>query len=154
MEVIDLEYSDTTCQQLANYPREVEGPIGGLDFLDNPLVCGGAGQHVTTFYSECFSYKQNQWVASYEMNTEKAYSAVSLSPYPDKLSKLFVTGGYNSHTGPKMAEVLTEKGWESVLPIGLPTSLKGHCMVLINTTTVLAIGGFQNGLEFSGFQTT
>lgn len=148
VEVIDLEYSSTSCQQLANYPHSVEGSIGGLDFSNNPLICGGK-ERPFAYYSDCFSYKQNQWVASKKMNVARAYSTVSPSPYPDKPSKLFITGGINENEGPKMAEVLTEKGWETVLPVGLPNKIVGHCMVLINATTVLAIGGFQNGLEFS-----
>ena len=120
--------------------------------MDNPLICGGM-IYPDSIYNDCFSYKQNQWVASYEMNMAKSYSAVSPSPFTNKLSKLFVTGGFNWDEEPKMAEVLTENGWESVLSLGLPDKIAGHCMVHINTTTVLAIGGFQNGSKFSNSQT-
>jgi hypothetical protein len=39
--------------------------------------------------------------------------------------------------------MLTEKGWESNIP-SLPVTINGHCMVTVNSTTVMAIGGWQN----------
>ncbi len=40
------------------------------------------------------------------------------------------------------AEMLTEKGWDSNIPV-LPVSIAYHCIVLVNATTVMVIGGFQ-----------
>jgi hypothetical protein len=41
------------------------------------------------------------------------------------------------------AEMLTEKGWDSNIPV-LPVSIAYHCIVLVNATTVMVIGGHQN----------
>ncbi len=61
--------------------------------------------------------------------------------------QLLVTGG---NGGPFLnsSEILTEKGWERNFP-SLPVTIYGHCMVTVNSTTVMAIGGVQNG-KFSG----
>ena len=44
--------------------------------------------------------------------------------------------------------MLTEEGWESNIPF-LPVTINGHCMVTVNSTTVMVIGGVQNG-QYSG----
>jgi hypothetical protein len=40
------------------------------------------------------------------------------------------------------AEMLTEKGWDRNIPV-LPVSIAYHCIVLVNATTVMVIGGHQ-----------
>ncbi len=63
--------------------------------------------------------------------------------------KLLVTGGYDdSGSHLNSAEMLTEEGWESNIP-SLPVTIYAHCMVTVNSTTVMAIGGVQNG-QISG----
>jgi hypothetical protein len=67
-----------------------------------------------------------------------------------KDGKLLVTGGRDSSFSPlNSAEMLTEDGWDSNIP-SLPVTISGHCMVTVNSTTVMAIGGRQNGQYFSG----
>jgi hypothetical protein len=55
--------------------------------------------------------------------------------------KLLVTGG---HVGLgyylNSAEMLTKEGWESNIP-PLPVTIAAHCMVTVNSTTVMVIGG-------------
>jgi hypothetical protein len=66
-----------------------------------------------------------------------------------KDGKLIVTGGYNnSFSALNSAEMLTEERWESNIP-SLPVTLAYHCMVTVNSTAVMAIGGKQNG-QYSG----
>jgi hypothetical protein len=63
--------------------------------------------------------------------------------------KLLVTGD-NDDSGSYLnsAEMLTEEGWESNIP-SLPVTIYAHCMVTVNSTTVMAIGGRQNN-QISG----
>jgi N-acetylneuraminic acid mutarotase len=66
-----------------------------------------------------------------------------------KDGKLLVTGGVDaSGSDVKSVEILTEEGWESNIP-SLPVTISYHCMVTINSTTVMVIGGKQNG-QYSG----
>jgi hypothetical protein len=79
------------------------------------------------------------------MNSER-YSAAAPQL---KDGKLIVTGGYVSYgSSLKSAEMLTEEGWDSNPP-SLPVTIYDHCMVTVNSTTVMAIGGIQNG-QYSG----
>jgi hypothetical protein len=59
--------------------------------------------------------------------------------------KLLVTGGWDENWDTlNTSEILTEDGWESNIPL-LPVTISYHCMVTINSTTVMVIGGIQNG---------
>jgi hypothetical protein len=72
------------------------------------------------------------------MNSERA--AAAAAQLQD--GKLLVTGGYDG-SYLNSAEMLTEEGWESNIP-SLPVTISYHCMVTVNSTTVMAIGGWQN----------
>jgi hypothetical protein len=58
--------------------------------------------------------------------------------------KLLVTGGLDgSGISLSSAEMLTKVGWERNIP-SLPVTIFRHCMVTVNSTTVMVIGGGQN----------
>ncbi len=79
------------------------------------------------------------------MNSVRAYAAAAQL----QDGKLLVTGGYDaSYSDLYTAEMLTEKRWERNIP-SLPVTIAAHCMVTVNSTTVMAIGGYQNG-QYSG----
>jgi hypothetical protein len=80
------------------------------------------------------------------MNSVRVYAAAAQL----KDGKLLVTGGHDmSGSSLKSAEMLTEEGWESNIP-SLPVTIIYHCMVTVNSTTVMAIGGVQNGKGYLG----
>jgi N-acetylneuraminic acid mutarotase len=79
------------------------------------------------------------------MNSVRVWAAAAQL----KDGKLLVTGGYDgSGSDLNSAEMLTEEGWESNIP-SLPVTIAGHSMVTVNSTTVMAIGGYQNN-QYSG----
>jgi hypothetical protein len=57
--------------------------------------------------------------------------------------KLLITGGYNGKYL-NSAEMFSKE--KSSVP-SLPVSIEEHCMVTVNLTTVMVIGGFQNGQD-------
>ncbi len=141
-EVINLASSASTCKNPPNFPATVCGAIGGLGFKGNPIVCGGRQNDVPS--NKCYSLENNKWVSSASMNSQRSSAAaVQL-----KDGKLLVTGGYRSSAFLNSAEMLTEEGWESNIP-ALPVTIYGHCMVTVNSTTVMVIGGVQNN-PYSG----
>jgi N-acetylneuraminic acid mutarotase len=152
IEVIDLESTMTTCKNLPNFPLELFGSFGGLGFQDKPLICGGCYE-LKNVSNKCFSLEGNGWIYSSSLNRGKCFAAVSPSPYPSSNRKLFVTGGFTEPDSLKnttvegliqnTVEVLTQQGWET-LPKSLPVTISAHCSVLVNSTTVLVIGGYQN----------
>jgi hypothetical protein len=141
-EVINLASSASTCKNPPNFPATVYLAIGGLGFKGNSIICGG---HQNGAYSnKCYSLENNEWVSSASMNSVRSSAAAAQL----KDGKLLVTGGYNGSAFLNSAEMLTEVGWESNIP-SLPVTIQAHCMVTVNSTTVMAIGGYQNN-QFSG----
>ncbi len=85
--------------------------------------------------------ENNEWVSTVSMNSPRKEAAAALL----QNGKLLVTGGYIGSSGSlNSAEMLTEEGWESKIP-SLPVTIAAHCMVTVNSTTVMVIGGGQNG---------
>ncbi len=143
-EVINLASSASTCKNPPNFPATVCRAIGGLGFKEKPILCGGYQNDA--FSNKCYSLENNEWVSSASMNSVRAYAAASQL----KDGKLLVTGGYDaSGSDTNSAEMLTEEGWESNIP-SLPVTISFHCMVTVNSTTVMVIGGNQNGPYYSG----
>ncbi len=69
--------------------------------------------------------------------------AMTKSPFTNKPQSLFVTGGNSHGKSISTAEILTENGWEEFSP-SLPVTISQHCMVLLNSTTAMVVGGQQN----------
>ncbi len=144
IEVIDLESPNKTYKNLPDFPLAVIGAFGGLGYEDNPIICGGSVTS-TSYSNKCYSLNVSEWISSPNMMSAEAYAAVSVSPkLTTSNSNLFVTGGFNSSSPSNTVEILTPNGWET-LPQFLPVSIYWHCSVLINSTTVMIIGGYQNG---------
>ncbi len=61
-----------------------------------------------------------------------------------KDGKLLVIGGEDGSAFFNSAELLSEDVWENKIPT-LPVTIPAHCMVTVNSTTVMVIGGIQNG---------
>jgi hypothetical protein len=142
-EVINLASSASTCKNLPNFPATVNRAIGGLGFKENQILCGG--RQNSAHSNNCYSLENNEWVSSNGLNSVRSSAAAAQL----KDGKLLVTGGYvTSGSYLKSAEMLNEEGWESNIP-SLPVTIYAHCMVTVNSTTVMTIGGGQNK-QYSG----
>jgi hypothetical protein len=142
-EVINLASSASTCKNPPTFPARVYTAIGGLEFKGKQIICGGYQNDVLS--NKCYSLENNEWVSSASMNSVRVYAAAAQL----QDGKLLVTGGYDgSGSDLKSAEILTEEGWESNIP-SLPVIMTRHCMVTVNATTVIVIGGRQNN-QYSG----
>ena len=76
-----------------------------------------------------------------ELNENRSHTALSPSPFPNEIHSVLVIGGYDPSLN--TSEILTENGWENLLP-ELPVTVFDTCSVLLNSTTVMVIGGSQN----------
>jgi hypothetical protein len=92
--------------------------------------------------------ENNTWVSSVSMNSKRQFAAAA--QLLD--GNILVTGGAITRgangTYLNSAEMLTGEGWERKIP-DLPVTIGRHCMVTVNLTTVMVIGGYQND-EYSG----
>ena len=138
-DAISLDASATTCQNLPNFPATVFAAIGGLGLNRKPIICGGAQNNTDS--DKCYSLENREWVSSASMNSLRFYTAAV--QWQD--DKLLVTGGYSLSVSLNNAEMLTEEGWKRKQP-SLPVGMSYHCMITVNSTTLMVVGGIQNGL--------
>lgn len=150
IEVIDLE-GNKPCKNLPNFPSALKESFGGIGFRDEPIICSGTDAN-WVYSNKCFTLEGNDWIASADLTTARVDASVAPSPYPSKSQKLFVTGGVTGRpTGSgdsdlNTAEVLTENGWKT-LEQTLPVPIYDHCSVTVNVSTLMVIGGVQNGVR-------
>ena len=149
MEIIDLSSkSPKTCQNLANYPVEITWAFGILGLNNKPTICGG--YHQGASIKDCYTYEKNFWNKISSMQSDRTHAAVSLSPYPNTPDNFFVSGGFDGNNFLTSVETLNNGTWTIQNTKTLPGPMVDHCMVLFNSTTVLAIGGGQGGFAQSG----
>jgi hypothetical protein len=141
-EVIKLKSPETICKNPPNFPVKVFRAIGGLAFNENPIICGG--EQNGTRSNRCYSLENNTWVSSFSMNSVRSGAAVAQL----QDGRLLASGGYDKSALLKSAEVLNKEGWESKIP-SLPVTIDAHCMVTVNSSTVMVIGGYHNGQDYS-----
>ena len=109
----------------------------GILFDSKPMFCGGHDE--PNIYCDCFTYEQSQWVSVAPMPTCRSFSAsAGLLNQEDRKSRFVIAGGYNSG---ELSNVETYDGtfWHS-LP-DLPAPKYAPCLVAINETVLLSIGG-------------
>ena len=86
------------------------------------------------------------------MNEKKNYAA--LSPYPSDDFSIMVTGGLGDRQASNKFEVWKDNSWH-LSTIGLPRSVAAHCMVQIDSKTVMLIGGgVKASFEYYAFPET
>lgn len=134
-EVIDIDSSSTTCEKIANYPNPVYSAVGALGPNDQPLICGGVPHN-----KECYSLQNGRWQLSSLMNNNRANAAMTQSPFPSEGSSFILTGGENTSQPLDSSEILIDNSWQ-LSTSHLPLPMICHCMIQINFTTVMTIGG-------------
>jgi hypothetical protein len=144
VEIIDLKSSSTTCDSLPSLPysEQVFGAIAYLEQENNPVVCGGSKASDYFTLNECFSYQNSHWLAFPSMLSRRSFAAISAFPHNNKTIKFLVTGGIDFNKRHNTGEILADDGGWKSFSYNLPVSVYGHCMVLLNSTSVIVIGGF------------
>jgi hypothetical protein len=131
-EVIDLEDSSIICQDLEDYPIQVNAAVGGLLNQVDPLVCGGERT------KSC--YVVNQPGQALEMLEERLFSAsLTLNS-----THLWITGGINGNSKDLQTSELVSIGQPSVKGPDLPYAVYKHCLVGVNSSTALLCGGYNS----------
>jgi hypothetical protein len=82
-------------------------------------------------------------VSTYSLLQNTDFSAITASPYPG--SSLFIAGGTVDGFPTAATQMLSPSGWQYASP-SFPVRERAfrHCMVQVNSTTVMVIGGFSS----------
>ena len=88
------------------------------------------------------------------MKEARYFPAITRFPNAGGPYQYMISGGLNNNDSDtkkhlSSIEVLTsDNGWKSIEPL-LPVTVRAHCMVALNSTHVMAIGGVQNESNFA-----
>ena len=146
VEIVDLKSSSTTCATLPNLPY-AKYRAGAAAFLgqdNNPIICGGYDEESISTFNDCVSYQNNRWIKFPSMLSGRVQAAISPFPQNNKKIKFLVTGGSNDYEGASpynTGEILTHDGWQ-LFSSNLPFNVSSHCMLLLNSTSIIMIGGY------------
>ena len=136
-EVVDLSTTSSVCKSFPDFVRPSYASAGGLIHQDYPLICGGNPSN-----NECFSFKNGCWQAAASMAEDRTYAAAAPSPFPQNPFSLVIIGGNTNTSIYFMDEVWTE----NIPDLDLP-EIHLHCVVKINSTAVMVIGGYHSNIR-------
>jgi len=135
--VIDLEDSNKVCENLADIASGVTSASGLLFDDSMPMYCGG---YYSFYKCECFGYKEGEWMPLAPISPCRHFSgSAPLVMHQDQKPAFVLAGGYGINGILSKVEYFDGSIWNS-LP-ALPEPVYGHCMVAINDTVLLLIGG-------------
>ncbi len=142
VEIVNLDESnpDYICDNLHNLPFGIQSATGQLYNRKLPIICGG---YDGSYHCECHSLKDGAWQSIQNLNECRAYSASAVFSNPndnDEDDILLITGGYDGSVF-STVESFDGNVWNQTIFADLPTTIDVHCMVKINNTMLLQIGG-------------
>ncbi len=104
VEIIDLETSLSNCSSLEDFPLPTYAAIGGLEFNNNPAICGGRRSY-NNYSRECFSWRDSSWEKISSLPLRTGYAAFCQSPYPMESHKLIIAGGIGADIGKHLLKI-------------------------------------------------
>lgn len=125
------------CKNLASYPVKVSGASGAL-ISSKLVICGGSSGNQTPS-DQCFSFDplQQKWQKAGNLQKPRVVSSsIEIN------GQLFMTGGYNLNST-EFFDIASKKSRSGP---DLPHKMNFHCIVKLNSTTALIIGGV-NGAD-------
>jgi len=149
VEVLDLDpASSSTCEQVPGIPIQsyIQAPVGGIDYRGSPLICGGYANRA--YSKSCWSFVNKNWTASQPMMTKRKHAASTTVRVDGNKNILYVTGGSDGSSDLDSMEVFSSEGWKK--GPSLPVTISGHCMVTLNESTLMVIGGDQEEENSAG----
>ena len=126
---------ETCVNSVPAYPLKVNQAAGATLINGEPLICGGTYPRT----ERCFQLHKNQWQEAPQLPSARAYLAMATTD-----QTTFISGGDD---GSRLNDFHQFKGgsWHSLTP--LPIKVAYHCLVALNTTHLLNIGGYYYGVS-------
>jgi len=140
VEVINLDPANPglVCDNLPEFPLGLYGATGQLFNKETPIICGGWNG---TYSCDCYALQYQSWTKISSLNHCRTYPASALVSLEQEKEVLMITGGRDGFSVLKSVESFDGKNWEQGQLAELPNGVWLHCLVKINASTLLLIGG-------------
>ncbi len=133
-----LSNNKTTCNDLGQYPIDIGGAVGGLLYQTTPFICGGESEapktHRICYILDPVTGQFVKNVSMIQVRQDAAGIAVNGG------TELFVSG--DSALASFTTEFVNPKTGSRPGP-DMPVGLAWHCIVKVNDTTVMILGGWE-----------
>ena len=145
VEVVNLDQttSDIVCDNLPDLLFQFSGSTGQLFGGSTPIICGGS-DGIAISRCECESYEKGSWIEIASLTFCRWAAASALVNLPSGEEVMLVTGGAdftdNGYNLTSSVEWYDGQQWQ--YGAYMPITVYLHCMVKLNKTHVLAIGGY------------
>ncbi len=144
VEIINLDPAnpDLVCDNLPEYPVGLAAATGQLFNKKMPIICGGGKPNRWVDSCDCYALQNQSWTKISSLNQCRRYPASALVSLEHEEEVLMITGGEKEWATPlKSVESYDGTDWEQGQVSVLPRGVWEHCLVKINSTTLLLIGG-------------
>ena len=145
VEVTDLGPKSNSVCQIANLPEPVYAHSATYT-KNGLLVCGGNTFHDQSYQitNKCHILMSNRsWVPFNSFKQSRYYFSMTTLK-----EKVVTIGGLRAENSIEYLSLETESKWETKT---LPFTVNYHCAVAINDSTIMIIGGAQDGKVFRHF---
>ena len=140
VEVVNLDSSNPNlvCDNLPDFPFVLHGAVGHLFRGTTLIICGGASN--IQFENRCHSLENGAWKSMPSTNeTRHGTSSAVLSQTGSEMDDiLIIAGGYPPTSS---VESFDGKIWNETKFSKMPTTFNMGCMVKINNSMLMSIGG-------------
>ena len=132
--------------QLPDYPLNVWGASGTFSAQSNTnVICGGIEKEESKVTNKCFEFSITSlsWKEKNHMKMNRFYHAMTAID-----NSVVTCGGLDDSDDDikfSSCEKFENGVWRDMEPLPIP--LAGHCLVTINDTTILSIGGSTDEFE-------
>ena len=144
VEIINLDDSnpDLVCDNLSDHPiKSLSSATGQLYQETTPVICGGGDGSTRC---DCYSYDNEAWNSFPSLNECKSGSASVIIYNPNiDIDEIFMITGVSN--GQSTIESFNGSTWNTGRFAQMPTAVSFHCMVKINDSLLMSIGGTVNG---------
>ena len=148
VEVVNLDPSkpDLMCDNLPDYPVGVAGSTGQLFQGTTPIICGGARPDRWESLCSCYALKDGGWNEMPSLNNCHRFASSALLSLENNEEVFLVTGGYIDFVPLDFVEGFNGIDWDQERFSDLLQPVFEHCLVKINSTTLLSIGGAEGSV--------
>ena len=140
VEVIDLVSPSKSCT-LSDFPIRLDYAIGAFTPL-GPTLCSGENPDTSSRIGDCFTLKSNGGNFLHSSDVSLNTPRQSASGIVSNLSELIISGGYDNGNNNMNSGEIIKFDQNNVDDFVLKEKIRGHCSVLVNSSTAMILGGY------------
>lgn len=145
---LDEDNPDLICDDLPEIPVGNAGETGQLLMGKLPIICGGIKNECN-----CHQFQNDSWKPTPNPDYCRKHASSAILKIDDKKEVLVIAGGVDETETETFRKVETFDGivWGNQSIANLPEAVSYSCMVKINSSRLLSIGGLGKSLNsYSG----